>query len=89
MNKIKVFVLMDADARDMINIIGISFSARCVCETLPSVASRSEEAIFSQKVTVKITRSLTLVSLERKSLYEKACQIWSLYLFQFKSYSKD
>ena len=42
--------------------------------------------IFSIKVTVNVTRSLTLVLIERVSLVEYACQIWSLYLLQFKSY---
>ena len=50
--------------------------------------NKSEEAIFSMKVKVKVTRSLTLVSFERTSLFEYACQIWSLYLLQFKSYSE-
>ena len=35
--------------------------------------------IFSTKVIVKVTRSLTLVS-----LFEYACQIWTLYLYGSK-----
>ena len=34
--------------------------------------------VFNLKVRVKVTRSLTLVSIERASLVEYACQIWSL-----------
>ena len=44
-----------------------------------------QKAIYSFKVKVKVTRSLTLVSIERASLVEYACQIWSLYLLGFKS----
>ena len=63
--------------------------SRCVCETLQyAVGNKVQEPIFSFKVKVKVTRSLTLVSLERASLVEYACQIWSLYLLQFKSYSE-
>ena len=39
------------------------------------VATESEKAIFSTKVKVKVTRSLSLVSFERASLFEYACQI--------------
>ena len=39
---------------------------------------------FGIKVTVKVTKSLALVSFERVSLVEYACQ--SLYLLRFKSY---
>ena len=46
------------------------------------------KAIFSLKVEVKVTRSLTLVSFERVLLVEYACQILSLYLLRFKSYSE-
>ena len=62
--------------------------SRCVCEKL--CGNKVQKAIFSFKVKVKVTRSLTLVSFERASLVEYACQIWSLYLLllQFKSYSK-
>ena len=42
--------------------------------------NKVQKAIFSAKVKVKVTRSLTLVSFERASLVEYACQIWSLYL---------
>ena len=65
-------------------------NSRGVCETLQYAPSRNkvEKAIFSFKVKVKVTRSLTLVSFERASLVEYACQIWSLYLLRFKSYSE-
>ena len=36
---------------------------------VPPVAIKSEIAIFSTKVKVKITRSLTLVPFERASLF--------------------
>ena len=39
------------------------------------VATKSELAIFSTKVKVKVTRSLTLVSFQRATLAEYACQI--------------
>ena len=42
---------------------------------MPPVATKSKKAIFSFKVKVKVTRSLTLVSFERASLVEYACQI--------------
>ena len=44
----------------------------------PRQQQSPKKAIFSAKV--KVTRSLTLVSFERASLVEYACQIWSLYL---------
>ena len=50
--------------------------------------NKVQKAIFSYKIKVKVTRSLTLVSFERASLEEYACQIWSLYLLRFKSYSE-
>ena len=37
--------------------------------------NKVQKAIFSFKVKVKVTRSLTLVSFERVSLVEYACQI--------------
>ena len=61
---------------------------RCLWNTMPPAATESEKAIFRTKVKVKVTRSLTLVSFERASLVEYACQIWSLCLLQFKSYSE-
>ena len=48
----------------------------------------NQDTIFSFKVKVKVTMSLTLVSFERKSLVEYACQIWRVYLLRFKSYSE-
>ena len=64
--------------------------SRGVCKTLQYApgGNKVEKAIFSFKVKVKVTRSLTLVSFERASLVEYACQIWSLYLLRFKSYSE-
>ena len=50
--------------------------------------NKVQKAIFSLKVKVKVTRSLTLVSFERVSLVEYACQVLSLYLLRFKSYSE-
>ena len=44
----------------------------------PSSKKNPKLAIFSIKVTVEVTRSLTLVSFERVSLVEYTCQIWSL-----------
>ena len=43
----------------------------------PPAAKKSKKSYFRAKVKVK--RSLTLVSFERTSLVEYACQIWSLY----------
>ena len=37
--------------------------------------NKVQHAIFSFKVKVKVTRSLTVVSFERASLVEYACQI--------------
>ena len=45
-------------------------------------------AIFSINFTVKVTRSVTLVSFERLSLVEYACQLWSLYLLRLKFMAK-
>ena len=58
-----------------------------VCETLQYApgGNKVEKAILSFKV--KVTRS-TLVSFERASLLEYACQIWSIYLQRLKSYSE-
>ena len=56
--------------------------------TDPPPQKKVEKTIFSFKVKVKVTRSLTLVSFERASLVEYACQIWSLYHLRFKSYSE-
>ena len=41
-------------------------------------ATKSKKLFFSFKVKVKVTRSFTLISFERVSLVEYACQIWSL-----------
>ena len=51
--------------------------SRGVCETLtmPPAATKSKKAIFSAKVKVKVTMPLTLVTFERASLVEYACQI--------------
>ena len=50
--------------------------SRGVCETLQYAlgGNKVEKAMFSFKVKVKVTRSLTLVSFERASLVEYACQ---------------
>ena len=50
--------------------------------------NKVQKTIFSFKVKVKVTRLLTLVSFERASLVEYACQIWRLYLLRFKSFIK-
>ena len=53
----------------------------CLRNTMPPAVTESEKAIFfSTKVKVKVTRSLTLESFERASLFEYARQIWSRYL---------
>ena len=45
-----------------------------VCETqMPQEPTKSKMVIFNMKVTVKVKRSLTLVSFERVSLVEYAC----------------
>ena len=51
-------------------MITIKIKSRCVCETLQYAPgdNKVEKAIFSFKVKVKITRSLTLVSFERVSV---------------------
>ena len=64
----------------------------CLWNTVYATSgNKVQKAIFSFKVKVKVTRSLTLVSFERVSLveYMYARQIWSLYLLRFKSYSLD
>ena len=43
--------------------------------SMPPAATQSKKAISSFKVIVKVTRSFTLVSFERVSLVEYACQI--------------
>ena len=62
--------------------------SRGVCEILQYApgGNKVEKAIFSFNVKVKVTRSL--VSFERASLVEYACQIRSLDLLRFKSYSE-
>ena len=42
---------------------------------MSSTTTKTKLAIFSNLVTVKVIRSLTLVSFERVSLVEYACQI--------------
>ena len=48
-----------------------------VCEALQYApgGNKVEKAIFSFKVKVRVTRSLTLVLFERATLVEYACQI--------------
>ena len=60
--------------------------SRCVCETLQYApgGNKAQKAIFN----VKVIRSLTLVSFERASLVEYACQIWSLFLLWFNVIAK-
>ena len=41
---------------------------------------RIKLVILSIKVTVKVTRSLTLVSFERVWLFQYACKVWSFYV---------
>ena len=42
---------------------------------MPPAATKSKKLFLASKVKVKVTRSLTLVSFERVSLVEYACQI--------------
>ena len=51
------------------------------------VATKTKLASFNIKVTVKVIRSLAMVSFERVSLVEFACQIRSVYLLHFKLYA--
>ena len=61
----------------------------CLCNTSDSPGgNKVQKAKFSFKVKVNVTRSLTVVSFERVSLVDYACQIWSLYLLRFKNYSE-
>ena len=57
-------------------IIAWRQKSRCVCETLRYAlgGNKVQKAMFSFKVKVNVTRSLTLVSFERVSLVEYACQ---------------
>ena len=45
-------------------------------------------AILRTKVTIKVTRSLTLVSFDKVSLVEYGYQIINLYLLRFKGYGQ-
>ena len=54
-----------------------------------ALATKSEKAIFSMKVLVKVPRSLIMLTFERTSLVEYACQVRSFYPLGFKSYSQD
>ena len=60
----------------------------CLWNTLCPRWQQSPKSYFSFKVKVKVTKSVTLLSFERASLVEYACQIWSLYPLHFKSYSQ-
>ena len=53
-----------------------------------SCGNKNQKPVLSTNIIVKLTRSLTLVSLERVLLIEYAFQIFSVYLVRFKSYSK-
>ena len=55
---------------------------------MPPAATKSKKLFLASRSKFKVTRSLTLVSFERASLVEYACQIWSHYLLRFKSYSE-
>ena len=60
----------------------------CLWNTDAPGGNKVQKAIFSFKVKVKVTTSLTLMSFERGSLVEYAYQIWSLYLLRFKNYGE-
>ena len=62
--------------------------ARHLCESLcPASSSTKSKKVFFLRiqVKVKVTRSMSMMLFERASLVEKAYQIYSLYLFRFKS----
>ena len=74
--------------KSVFDFIGINFKinfflqylyekSRGVCETLwyAPGGNKVKKAIFSFKVKVKVTRSLTLVPFEKAPLVEYACQI--------------
>ena len=63
-----------------------SFS--CDSKVMNKVNFLFKIAFLEHTVTAKVTGSLILVSLERVSLVEYAFQIWSIYLFWFKSYDQ-
>ena len=73
----------------MLSLMERSCHKECTYE-IPQQQKSPKLAIFSIKVTVKVTMSLTLVLLERVSLAEYACQICSLYLLplRFKIYGQ-
>ena len=50
----------------------------CLCESRMPPAATVKIGYFSVKVTVKVTRSLTLVLFDRVLLVEYARQVWSL-----------
>ena len=47
----------------------------CFSNTIPLVATKSEKAILRLQVIVKVTKSLTLVSIKKALLVKYACQI--------------
>ena len=47
-------------------------------------STKSERAIFCIKVTIKVNRSLTLLSFERATFVKPKCQTRSLYLSWFE-----
>ena len=77
--------------RNTLNVIWKNQGVFVKHYSIPPGGNKVQKAIlsFKVKVKVKITRSLSVVSFERASLVEYACQIWSLYLLRFKSYSED
>ena len=64
--------------------------SRCVCETLtmPPAATKSKKLFLASRSKSRSQGHWPWCHLERASLAEYACQIWSLYLLRFKSYSE-
>ena len=55
---------------------------------MPWRQQSKKNAILNIKVTVKVTASMTLMSIEWALLVEYAWQMLSPYLLEFKSYSE-
>ena len=71
-------VVFDINILANITLMGkIPKKSRCVCETQQYApgGNKVQKDIFTFKVKVKVTRSLTLVSFKSVSLVEYACQI--------------
>ena len=60
----------------------------CVWNTMPPVQQSLKKTIFSMKVKVKSQGHWPRCHLKTHYYFEYACQIWSLYLLQFKRYSE-